>query len=71
MAAIPSPRAPRQPASEAHTLAQTRRIVALADKAELEAARMRGELIDRVKTVQLVTELAQGDRDAVLAACRS
>ena len=70
MAAIPSlraPRAPRQAASDAHTAAQTRRILALAEKAELEAARMRGELIDRAKTVQLVTQLAQGDRDAVLA----
>jgi len=70
MAAIPSlraPRGPRQAATETHVAAQTRRILALAEKAELETAKMRGELIDRAMACQLVTELAQGERDAILA----
>jgi len=70
MAAIPSlraPRGPRLPATETHVAAQTRRLVALADRAELETAKMRGSLIDREMACQLVQELAQTERDAILA----
>ena len=70
MAAIPSlraPRGPRLPATETHVAAQTRRLVALADRAELEAARLKGSLIDKEMACKLVQELAQGERDAILA----
>jgi hypothetical protein len=47
--------------------AQTRRLSALAEKAELESAKMRGELIDRARVVEAVQELGQAERDAILA----
>lgn len=47
--------------------AQTRRLTALAEKAELEAGKMRDELIDRHKAREAVQALAQAERDAILA----
>lgn len=54
-----------QPVDEAS--AKARRILALAEKAELEAAKMRGDLIDRHKVLDAVQEMAQAERDAILA----
>jgi len=47
--------------------ARARRLRALADRAELEARRLRGDLIDRAKATALVHRLAQEERDAILA----
>lgn len=52
---------------QTHEEAQTRRISALAEKAELEAGKLRGELIDRGKVLETVQEMAQAERDAILA----
>jgi hypothetical protein len=52
---------------QTHEEAQTRRITALAEKAELETGKMRGELIDRGKVLEAVQEMAQAERDAILA----
>jgi len=47
--------------------AQTRRLTALAEKAELEAGKLRDELINRHKVLEAVQEMAQAERDAILA----
>lgn len=47
--------------------AQTRRLTALAEKAELEAGKLRDNLIDRHKVLEAVQEMAQAERDAILA----
>lgn len=52
---------------QTHEEAQTRRISALAEKAELETGKLRGELIDRSRVVEAVQELAQAERDAILS----
>jgi hypothetical protein len=52
---------------QTHEEAQTRRISALAEKAELETAKLRGSLIDRHRAVEQVQEMAQAERDAILA----
>jgi len=44
--------------------ARARRVRALADRAEVEAARLRGELVERSKAERLVFELARRTRDA-------
>jgi hypothetical protein len=52
---------------QTHEEAQTRRISALAEKAELEAGKLRDELINRHKVTEAVQEMAQAERDAILA----
>jgi len=47
--------------------ARARRLRAMADRAELEAQRLRGELVDRAKATALVQRLAREERDAILA----
>ena len=47
--------------------AKARRISALAEKAELGAGKLRDELIDRHKVLEAVQEMAQAERDAILA----
>jgi len=44
--------------------ARARRVRALADRAEVEAARLRGELVERAKAERLVFEFARRMRDA-------
>jgi len=44
--------------------ARARRVRALADRAEVEAARLRGDLIERAKAERLVFEFARRIRDA-------
>jgi hypothetical protein len=44
--------------------ARARRVRALADRAEVEAARLRGDLIERAKAERLVFEFARRMRDA-------
>jgi phage terminase Nu1 subunit (DNA packaging protein) len=47
--------------------ARARRPRAMADRAELEAQRLRGGLVDRAKATALVHRLAREERDAILA----
>lgn len=53
--------------AENEAVARTRRITALADKAELEAAKMSLEMVARQPVLALVQELAQRERDSILA----
>lgn len=52
---------------QTHEEAQTRRITALADKAEIETQTMRRELVEREPLLALVRNLAQQERDAILS----
>jgi hypothetical protein len=52
---------------EDHEKAQTRRITALADRAEIEAAALRKELVERQPIIDMVRSLAQAERDAILS----
>jgi len=63
----------RQPAAEAVAAAsapepiasaRARRVRALADRAEIEAARLRGDLIERAKVERAIFEFARRMRDA-------
>lgn len=55
----------KRPESEEN--ARVRRLAGLADKVELETSRMRAETIAREPTLALVRNLAQSERDAILA----
>ena len=54
-------------APESIASARARRVRALADRAEVEAARLRGDLIERAKVERAIFEFARRYRDALLA----
>lgn len=55
--------------AETYADVRARRLTALALKAELEAAALQGRLIEKRPALRLVQQLAQAERDALLAWC--